>query len=177
MTVTFDAQTAGIQTVSFGALLSAPNLPNPTAIGPNGDLLAESAYLPMNVLPAPTDIQVTGSSNNGSPPVGSQFVYTFQVKDNGPFGASGVTFDDTLPAGTELAGLPGFNGAGSCTADAASSSVHCNIGDLSVGQQAVITVPAIATGIGTFANTATTGMDGPDSHLDNNNVTVTVQPR
>jgi uncharacterized repeat protein (TIGR01451 family) len=177
MTVTFDAQTAGIQTVSFGALLTAPDLPNPTAIGPNGDLLVESAFLPINVLPAPTDIQVTGSSNNGSPPVGSQFLYTFQVKDNGPFGASGVTFDDTLPAGIELAGSPGFNGAGSCTADTASNSVHCSIGDLAVGQQTVITVSAIASGTGTFANTATIGMDGPDSHPDNNSVTVTVQPR
>ena len=177
MTVTFVAQTAGVQTVSLGALLIAPDLPDPTAIVPNGDVLAESAFLPINVLPAPTDIQVTGSSNNGSPPRGSQFLYTFQVKDNGPFGASNVTFDDTLPAGIELAGLPGSSGAGPCTADTASSSIHCDIGDLAVGQQAVITVPAIATGTGTFANTATIGMDGPDSHPDNNSVTVTVQPR
>ena len=177
MTVTFVAQSAESRPFRLASLI-APDLPDPTAIVPNGDVLAESAFLPINVLPAPTDIQVTGSSNNGSPPRGSQFLYTFQVKDNGPFGASNVTFDDTLPAGIELAGLPGFSGAGPCTADTASSSIHCDIvGDLAVGQQAVITVPAIATGTGTFADTATIGMDGPDSHPDNNSVTVTVQPR
>lgn len=52
----------------------------------------------MNVQPGPTDVQVTGSSNNGSPPVGSTFNYTFQVKNNGPIPAGGVTSDDALPA-------------------------------------------------------------------------------
>ena len=40
--------------------------------------------------PGPTDIQVTGSSSNGSPQVGSSFSYTFQVKNNGPLPAADV---------------------------------------------------------------------------------------
>jgi hypothetical protein len=61
MTITFVAQTAGIQTVSFGALLSAPDLPNPTAIAENGDLVVDSASLPINISPAPDNNSVTVS--------------------------------------------------------------------------------------------------------------------
>jgi len=142
-----------------------------------GEFGGEGVEMPVTVLAAPTDVQLTGSSNNGSPSVGSQFNYTFQVKDNGPGAAAGVSFDDTLPASVQLAGTPTISGGGSCTADAASGSIHCDIGALGVGQQATITVPATATATGTFANTATIGLSGTDSRPDNNGVTVTVQPR
>lgn len=145
--------------------------------GGSGVFGGEGVEMPVTVASAPTDVQVTGSSNNGSPAVGSQFAYTFQVKDNGPSGASGVTFDDTLPGAVQLAGNPTISGGGSCTADAASGAVHCDIGTLGVGQQATITVPAIATATGSFANTATIGMSGTDSRPDNDSVSVTVQPR
>src|SRR5262245_20418950 len=47
-----------------------------------------------------TDVQTTVSSNNGAPPVGSQFAYTFQVRNNGPFNTmDSVLFTDNLPAG------------------------------------------------------------------------------
>lgn len=131
--------------------------------------------LPVTVQPAPTDLQVTGSSNNGGPAVGSPFTYTFQVKDNGPAAASGVSFDDTLPASIAPAGTPTITGGGSCTA--AASSVHCVADALGVGQQVTIAIPAEATATGSFANTATVAMAGTDSRPANNSVTVTVQPR
>lgn len=144
----------------------------------SGSFDGENAELPVTVQTAPTDVQVTGSSNNGSPSVGSQFTYTFQVKNNGPNAASGVTFDDTLPASIRLAGSGSeFSGFGVCREDSASNSVHCDVGPLGVGQQVTIPVPAIATATGAFANTATVGMSGTDSRPDNNSVTVTVQPR
>lgn len=130
----------------------------------------------MNVQPGPTDIQVTSSSNNGSPPVGSTFTYTFQVKDNGPLPASDVTFDDTLPSPIQLGSTLTVD-IGTCTADFADNSVHCDIGNLNTGQQATITFSATPTTTGTFGDTAVAGMAGTDTHPANNSVTVTVQPK
>ena len=121
------------------------------------------------------DVQVTGSSNNGSPPVGSPFAYTFQVKDNGSQGASGVIFDDTLPATIGLSGVS--TNVGTCTSDPTAGRVHCDLGDLAVGQQATIVINAAATATGTVTDTASTAMTGPDLQPANNTVGVTVQPR
>src|SRR5262249_57396881 len=53
-----------------------------------------------------TDVQTTVSSNNGAPPVGSQFAYTFQVRNNGPFNTmDSVLFTDNLPAGVGGGGV------------------------------------------------------------------------
>jgi large repetitive protein len=175
-TATFSllASAAGSYQIPFNA---AAEVPVPGAPGEFTDV-ADSVTLPVTVQAAVavTDIQVTGSSNNGSPNVGSTFTYTFQVKDNGPQSAPAVTFDDTLPAAIQL-GSTLTASIGSCTANAASGSIHCNIGTLSTGQQSVITFSATPTVTGTFGNTATTAFTGTDTHPANNSVTVTVQPR
>jgi len=138
--------------------------------------VGDSATLSVNVQPGPTDLQVTGSSNNGSPNVGSTFTYTFQVKDNGPLPAAGVIFDDALPVAITL-GTAVTTSTGTCTPNAATNSVHCDIGALNVGQQATIAISASATATGSFADTATVAAAGTDTHPANNSVTVTVQPR
>jgi uncharacterized repeat protein (TIGR01451 family) len=135
----------------------------------------DSATLDVTAQPGPTDIQVTGSSNNGSPPVNGTFNYTFQVKDNGPLAAAGVTFDDQLPAGITVDGVTTDNG--SCAADPATNSVRCDIGDLAVGRQSDITITATPGGTGVFVDTASVSMSGTDTHPANNTVSVTVQPR
>jgi len=98
------------------------------------------------------------------------------VKNNGPQPASGVTFDDTLPAGIQLGGTVTIDN-GTCTGDPAGNSVHCTIGDLAVGRQSDISFTATATATGTFADTGTVTMSGTDTRLANNSFTVTVQPR
>jgi uncharacterized repeat protein (TIGR01451 family) len=138
--------------------------------------VGDSATLAVTAEPGPTDIQVTGSSNNGSPAVGSTFNYTFQVKNNGPLPAAGVTFDDPLPAAIVLGSTLTVDN-GTCAADAAANSVHCDIGNLDVGQQSDITFSATPTAAGAFGNTATVAMTGTDTHPTNDSVTVTVQPR
>ena len=91
MTLSLLASAAGDFQIPLGASAEIADLETPGAFEAIGD----SVTLPVSVQPAPTDIQVTGSSNNGSPPVGGTFNYTFQVKDNGPQAASGVTFEET----------------------------------------------------------------------------------
>jgi uncharacterized repeat protein (TIGR01451 family) len=132
--------------------------------------------LPVSSQPGPTDIQVTGSANNGSPPVGGSFSYTFQVKDNGPLPAGGVTIDDALPASILLGGSVTVDN-GTCSISFVTNSVHCDIGALGVGQQSHITIGATPTAAGAFADTATVAMTGADTHPANDQFTVTVQPK
>jgi uncharacterized repeat protein (TIGR01451 family) len=166
------ASAVGTYAIPVGVAAAIPDPNTPGA----SDIIGDQATLTVNVQPGPTDIQVTGSSNNGSPPLGSTFNYTFQVKNNGPLPAGGVTFDDTLPASIHLVDNPAID-IGSCVANTGSNSVHCDIGNLGVGQQSTLSLSATPTTTGVFANTATVATTSPDIHPANNNVTVTVQPK
>jgi uncharacterized repeat protein (TIGR01451 family) len=137
------------------------------------EIFSTPVTLSVPVSPGPTDIQVTGSSDNGSPPIGQVFHYTFQVKDNGPQEADGVTFDDTLPATLTLAGVTASLG----TCSNAGNTIHCAIGTLATGQQSSIVISGIATTTGSVTDTATITMTGPDTQPAHNTVGVTVQPK
>jgi uncharacterized repeat protein (TIGR01451 family) len=168
-------------TATFGATAASPGsyvaqVQGDLDIGsPTTTVVADSVSLSIPVSPGPTDIQVTGSSNQGSPPVGSQFNYTFQVKNNGPQAAYSVTFDDALPAGISLVGFS--SDIASCTGGATANSVHCDMSLLGVGQQATITITASPTATGTFTDFASVAMANPDRQASNNTVGVTVQPK
>jgi uncharacterized repeat protein (TIGR01451 family) len=166
------ASAAGSYDIQFGFSAGEPIPDLPGAL----QIFSDSATLPVNALPGPTDIQVTGSSNTGSPPVGSRFNYTFQVKNDGPLPATGVTFDDPLPASVALVGTVTVDN-GSCNANTVSNSVHCDIGDLGVGQQSDITFAATPTAAGVFGNTAKIAMTASDTHPANDQFAVTVQPK
>jgi uncharacterized repeat protein (TIGR01451 family) len=171
-TVSLIASSPGTWSIPFAltGLLPIPGAPGAFSV------VTDSTTLNVGVGPGPTDIQVTGSSNQGSPPVGSVFTYTFQVKNNGPQAAYGVTFDDTLPAGILLgSNLATDNGL--CTASFATNSVHCDVGLLGVGQQSDISFTAQPTAAGSFTDLASVAMLGPDTHPANNSVGVTVQPK
>lgn len=170
-TLSILATAVGSYQIPFGASALEADPANPGV----SDAVGDSAILSVTAQPGPTDIQVTGSSNNGSPPVGSSFSYTFQVKDNGPLAAAGVTFDDQLPAAITVGTSTTDNG--SCTTSTATNSVHCDIGALAVGSQSDITISATPTTTGAFADTATVAMTGADTHAANNTVSVTVQPK
>ncbi len=166
------ASATGTFDIPFGVAVAIPDPGSPGA----SETVGDSVTLTVKVRSGTTDIEIAGSSNKGSPPLGSTFTYTFQVNDNGPLAASGVTFDDTLPASIHLVGDPTIN-IGSCVANAVSNDVHCDIGNLNVGQQSTISLSATPTASGAFGDTATVAMTGTDTHPANNNVTVTVQPK
>lgn len=130
------------------------------------------------VAPAATDIQITGAASTGSPPAGSAFTYTYQIKDAGPWGTGGgLTFVDTLPASLRFAG----SASGNCSA--VGQTVSCRIGDLDNGGtfgQATITLNVIASSTPQqIVNTASVHTVSPqdDSNPTNNSVTVTVTSR
>jgi uncharacterized repeat protein (TIGR01451 family) len=130
--------------------------------------------LTSQVAPAPTDLQVTGFASTGSPTVGSTFTYTFQVKDNGPQPAPGVSFADVIPAGETFVSAS-TNLAGQ-TCGLSAGQVNCSLGDLAVGAQANVTITVIAPSTPTtITDTATVSMTVTDLKPSNNSVAVTVQ--
>src|SRR5438067_569963 len=46
------------------------------------------------------DLQVSGSSNLGSPVQGQPYMYTYQIKNSGPQDALAAKFTDNLTSGT-----------------------------------------------------------------------------
>jgi uncharacterized repeat protein (TIGR01451 family) len=142
-----------------------------TALG-DPDFLVFS-QVPVQVAPAPTDVQVTGFASTGSPNRGASFSYTFQVKDNGPWSAGDITFSDPLPAQVSFVGANADNG-GACAQVA--GTVSCDLGGLNVGQQVQVFITVVApTAPGTFTNTATVTPSVTDTQPGNNSVGVTVQ--
>jgi uncharacterized repeat protein (TIGR01451 family) len=125
------------------------------------------------------DLQVSGSSNLGSPVQGQPYVYTYQVKNSGPQDATSTTFTDDLTAGTFVYALVnGFSAPCSHTSDGATgTAISCNLFTVAKGGQATVTVSVNAPStIGPFANTATaTSTDVADPQPTNNASTVTVK--
>ena len=172
---------AGVAAMYYGANPNANASQVQSAIVSNATINALS--FPANDTPAgpnrllysdfQTDIQTTVSSNNGAPAGGSQFSYTFQVKNNGPFNSMDpVIFTDNLPAA--VGGTNVLFSTGTCDGIA---QITCNLGRLAVGQQATITVVVTAPfGAQTFTNTgiATLQSGQSDRAPGNNSASLTL---
>ncbi len=163
------------------AITVTPDVPGPFFAGaftsasfPDGTSDSNSAQAVIDVLPGATDLQITGFASTGSPPAGSIFNYTFQVKNNGPEYASGVTFADTLPASLALSNAFTTAPGGSCTATA--GAISCQLGDLPVGGQASVVIYVVAPLTpAIIADTATVTSPWGDPKPANDATTVTVQ--
>ena len=97
--------------------------------------------------------------------------YTLVVTNNGPSEATGVTVNDTLPAGLTLTSSSTTVG----TTTDVGNAVTGNIGTLASGASATITINATvdATATGTLSNTATVSGTETDSNTTNNSATET----
>ena len=143
------------------------------------------------VAPAATDIQIVGAASTGSPSTGSEFTYTYQVKNAGPWGSyGGIVFVDTLPASlthvsssmtvTRLSPLTGQPATGQLACSAVGQSVMCPIPDLQNGGlsgQATIAIAVNASSVAQqIVNTASvhTVLPQEDSNIGNNSTTVSV---
>jgi len=121
------------------------------------------------------DIQVSGSSNLGSPVQGQPYVYTYQVKNSGPQDALAATFTDDLTAGTlayaAVDGMPSFCTTGSD--GGTGTAVSCRLWLAKGGQQTVTLSVTAPTTVGTFSNTGRAGeSDLADPNPANNAATV-----
>lgn len=129
------------------------------------------------VAPAAVDEQLTGSASTGSPPVGANYTYNFQIKNAGPWGMyGGVTFTDTLPSSVTYVG---YTASAGVTCSAVAQTVTCQIADRvnQNGQSSTISLTVRApTTAQQIVNTASIAFAVPqtDSQLANNTLTITV---
>src|SRR5262249_47536920 len=137
--------------------------------------VTEDLSAPVVIAAAPTDVQITGFASTGQPSRGSSFSFTFQVKNNGPFGVADVTFSDTLPDAFPVNGVLASAGV-NCSS--AGQTIACDLGGLLVGDQAqIIASPSAPATAGVTTNVASVKSGSPDSNPANDSVAVTVQVR
>ncbi|HEV8683403.1 MAG TPA: M14 family zinc carboxypeptidase [Actinomycetota bacterium] len=103
---------------------------------------------------------------------GQDMTYTMVVTNNGPQAAIGVTLTDNLP---KNAGYGTFTTTkGSCTLKPAKRLLTCNLGTLTSGQSATVTIVVKPTAQGTITNTASVKATSPgDPNSANNTDSVT----
>jgi titin len=124
------------------------------------------------------DIQVTGSSNNGGPAVGSNVTFTWQVKNNtGSATAPNVSFETVLPSTFQL--VSANTSTGSCTLPppGLGGSLSCLTSSLPGGQTMIVTYVVTVTQAGSFTTTGNASSGANDSQPSNNSFSVTIQPK
>ena len=129
--------------------------------------------------PTTTDLQVTGSPQNGGPTSGPNTTdtITWQVKNAQNQPANAVIFTVSLPAG-----LP-FNSVstsiGTCTAPAAGSggTIACTASTIAAGTAMIVTVNFGVPGPGTLSSTGHVSFNGTDTNNQNDNFTVTLNAK
>jgi len=112
---------------------------------------ADNTAFCVTTIRPPPDVSVTktgpASILIGNVTPGS-LVYTMVLSSNGPTDATGVTFNDVLPAAflptlssVVVSGMPGVSFANNCAAQSGGNTVACNFGTVPVGTQITISVP------------------------------------
>ncbi len=97
--------------------------------------------------------------------VGANLTYTLTVANTGPADATGVMVTNLLPASATFVSVTASQGTGSQTG----GLVTCNLGVVSGGTNATITIVVVPTIAGTtLTNTATVSRGEADAYLGNN---------
>jgi uncharacterized repeat protein (TIGR01451 family) len=139
------------------------------ASGPGGEGPGSGDEISVDVLYDPwltfqhcaVDLSVTKTDLPDPVVAGTTLTYTLAIVNAGPGDASGVTLTDTLPVSMTFAAAEANQGTG-CVA--AGGDVICDLGDLAVGADAVvtITVDVHPAARGAHDNTAIVGADQTD---------------
>ena len=109
------------------------------------------------------DLAITQSDTPDPVKAGQALTYTLAITNNGPADATDVTMHDTLPANATYVAATADQGT--CTHP---GEVICNIGTMSSGSTAHITIVVTPTAIGTITNQATVSGLEVDPYLANN---------
>ena len=157
--------TTANNTASIGPTTNDPNLSNNSA----------SAVPSTVTSPSQSDVAILKTASPEPVNDGTNLAYTLQVTNNGPAIAQGVTVTDTLPSTVTFTSASIPASQGSCTYTAATTTVNCTLGSVSVGGLVIITInvnAAMFTGSGSLtSNTATVSSTTSDPNLTNNSST------
>ena len=156
-----------------GAAIPDPNTTNNTGS-------ATTSISENHCPPSTTDIQTTGSAQNGNPVHGAADTFTWQIKNNqGSVTASCVSFtaSTTAPAGASLAISSVSTTIGTCSV--ANNAVSCTIGTIGGGQTAVVSVTAVPSSAEpansySMTGNAQLGPGSTDTNIANNASTVLI---
>ena len=147
---------------------------NPLADPTAGDNSA-SVTTTMNAPTSITDIQVTGSAQNGGPAVGTSDTYTWQIKNGGNQAANAVAFSTTLPSSLPIISVSSPQGTCIGPKPGPSGVISCGAGVLAVGQTMVVTINVGVPVQGTISVTGAASFNGSDTNPANNSFPVTIQ--
>lgn len=128
-----------------------------------GDFSVESFF----AAPLPPNLAVTKTPDGATINPGDTASFTVEVHNAGPGTATGVTLDDSLPAG-----LDWTDDSDACAIT--DGTLTCDFGDLEAGATATVTVSAVTTAdhCGTLDNTATAQAANHDPVSDPGSITV-----
>jgi len=160
-----------------GSVTNKATITSPTE-DPKGEEEPETVEPEVTTL-VETEADVVINKTGPSAPVllGSTFVYTLEVENQGPSDALEVDVEDALP--TQVEALKVETDTPSC--EPVAPTVECELGTMTPGQKAVIHVTVKAIGIpgggAPVVNTATATSSTPDPTLPNESAAeVTVEP-
>jgi uncharacterized repeat protein (TIGR01451 family) len=175
VTVILNVTSAITETATVVANDAAGNpLPDPVPVNNTATL--------NTVITAPqttTDLQVTGSAQNGGPAAGpaTTDTFTWQIKNAQNQAANAVIFTVTLPAGLPFNSLS--TSAGTCTAPAVGGvgTITCTASSVAAGQTMIVTVNVSVPAAGTFTSTGHGTFNGIDTNTPNNTFNVTINAK
>lgn len=114
------------------------------------------------ILPA-VDLAVTMTDSPDPVQLGSNLTYKIVVNSVGDLPSTGVTLQDTLPAGATFVSVATTQG--SC---GGTGPVNCNLGSMAVGSSVTVTLVVKPPAVQTITNTATIASAETEASLANN---------
>jgi uncharacterized repeat protein (TIGR01451 family) len=118
------------------------------------------------------DLAIIKTVNPTSTFLGGEATYVMLVTNDGPNDATGVTVSDPLPAGVTFISGETSNGGAVQFANGVMTAL---IGDLAKGQSATVSVRVKTNRVGTFTNTAKVSGNEPETNLENNQSSATIE--
>jgi uncharacterized repeat protein (TIGR01451 family) len=126
----------------------------------------------VTVTPASADLEITKIAPPGPITAGSEITYTIRITNRGPATSTDTMMTDNLPSGVSTISTTATQG--SCTG---TSKIVCDLGKLSVGESAEITVKVLLDSgtEGQLVNVAVASSTVPDNVMENNTAVAVTQ--